>query len=85
MTRAKTPTKRRTRVPAVAPVPPEKDQWMTVNEVCAELRISRRTFDRYLARNAGPRCKRLGKGPKAPIRIRRSWFEAWVADEDEVA
>ena len=28
---------------------PERDEWLTVDEVCAELKISRRTFDRWRA------------------------------------
>ena len=60
----------------------EPDEWLTAEEVCTELKISRRTFDRWRALGTGPRCKRLaGNGT---VRIRRSWLEQWLdtADED---
>jgi excisionase family DNA binding protein len=61
-----------------APVP---DEWLTVEEVCTELKISRRTFDRWRALGTGPRCKRLaGNGT---VRIRRSWLEQWLDTTDE--
>ena len=37
----------------------ERDEWLTVEEVCAELKISRRTFDRWRALGKGPRSKRI--------------------------
>ena len=63
-----------------APVP---DEWLTVEEVCTELKISRRTFDRLRATRKAPRCKRVGGG----LRIRRAWLEEWVAlpDDEETA
>ena len=30
------------------------DEWLTVDEVCTELKISRRTFDRWRALGTGP-------------------------------
>jgi excisionase family DNA binding protein len=61
-----------------APVP---DEWLTVEEVCTELKISRRTFDRWRALGTGPRCKRLaGNGT---VRIRRSWLEQWLDTTDQ--
>ena len=32
----------------------ERDEWLTVEEVCTELKISRRTFDRWRARARAP-------------------------------
>jgi hypothetical protein len=49
---------------------------MTVEEICAELKISRRTFDRWRALGTGPRCEPLGG--HGPLRTRRSWLDAWV-------
>lgn len=58
-----------------------QDEWLTVEEVCTELKISRRTFDRWRALGTGPRCKRLaGNGT---VRIRRSWLEQWLDTTDE--
>ncbi len=30
------------------------DEWLTVEEVCDELKVSRRTFDRWRAHRTGP-------------------------------
>jgi excisionase family DNA binding protein len=61
-----------------APVP---DEWLTIEEVCTELKISRRTFDRWRAHGTGPKVKHLaGNGS---IRIRRSWLEQWLDTTDE--
>ena len=42
-----------------SPSPPA-DEWLTVEEICTELKISRRTFDRWRALKKGPRCEPLG-------------------------
>jgi excisionase family DNA binding protein len=52
------------------------DQWLTVEQVCEELQVSRRTFDRWRARRSGPRCVRLGGN--GPVRIKRCWLEDWI-------
>jgi excisionase family DNA binding protein len=58
-----------------------RDEWLTVDEVCTELKVSRRTFDRWRALGTGPRAKRLnGTGP---VRVRRSWLEEWLNAPDE--
>ncbi len=57
---------------------PAADEWLTVDEVCSELKIGRRTFERWRALGTAPRAKRLaGNGP---LRIRRSWLDAWMED-----
>jgi len=61
-----------------APVP---DEWLTVEEVCTELKISRRTFDRWRALGTGPKAKRLGGG--GPVRVRRSWLDEWLDAPDK--
>ena len=59
----------------------ERDEWLTVDEVCAELKISRRTFDRWRAVGTGPKAKRLnGNGP---VRVRRSWLDEWLDTPDK--
>ena len=64
--------------------PARPDEWLTVEEICTELKISRRTFDRWRATGTGPRCERLGG--HGPLRSRRSWIEAWAhAGEQGVA
>jgi hypothetical protein len=52
------------------------DEWLTVEEICEELKVSRRTFDRWRALGTGPRCERLGG--HGPLRTRRSWLESWT-------
>ena len=54
------------------------DEWLTVEEVCDELKVSRRTFDRWRAQRTGPRSVRLGG--KGPLRVRRSWLEEWLGE-----
>jgi excisionase family DNA binding protein len=56
--------------------PARSDEWLTVEEVCDELKVSRRTFDRWRARCSGPRSVRLGGS--GPVRVRRSWLEEWI-------
>ena len=52
------------------------DEWLTVDEVCSELRIGRRTFERWRTLGTAPRAVRLaGNGP---LRIRRSWLDNWM-------
>jgi excisionase family DNA binding protein len=52
------------------------DEWLTVKQVCAELKIGRRTFERWRTLGTAPRAVRLaGNGP---LRIRRSWLDDWM-------
>jgi len=67
----------RSRVPLAA-ARSQSDEWLTVEEICSELKVSRRTWDRWRALGTGPRCKRVG----GLLRVRRSWLEAWL-DPDE--
>jgi excisionase family DNA binding protein len=58
---------------------PGNGEWLTVKEVCAELKISSRTFYRWRALGTGPRSKRVAGGG---VRVRRSWLDEWL-DEPE--
>jgi excisionase family DNA binding protein len=49
-------------------------QALTVAEVCAELRISRRTFQEWRAKGRAPRCAKL---PNGDLRITRAALDAW--------
>ena len=53
------------------------DEWLTVEEICSELKISRRTFDRWRALKKGPRCEPLGG--HGPLRSKRSWLDEWLS------
>lgn len=59
---------------------PGRDEWLTVEQVCDELQVSRRTFDWWRARRSGPRCVRLGGN--GPVRIKRCWLEEWIDQND---
>ena len=51
-----------------------RDEWLTVDEVCTELKISRRTFDRWRALGTGPRVqapRRQRNGPH-PAQLARA-------------
>ncbi len=58
----------------------ERDEWLTVEEVCTELKISRRTFDRWRALGKGPRSKRIGGD--GSVRVKRSWLDEWAEGPD---
>ena len=55
----------------------KSSDWLTVDEACEIARISRRTFERHLARGTGPRVKRMRKY-RGAIRIRREWLDEWM-------
>ncbi|MEU3698481.1 helix-turn-helix domain-containing protein [Streptomyces griseoviridis] len=53
------------------------EQKLTVDEVCAELRIARSTFYDWRQKGRGPRCIRL---PNGALRVRRTDLENWLTD-----
>jgi excisionase family DNA binding protein len=55
---------------------------LTVQDVCAELGISRSTFYEWRAKGRAPRCIKL---PNGEIRIRRADFERWLDNLEEAA
>jgi predicted DNA-binding transcriptional regulator AlpA len=50
-------------------------RWLTVDEVCTELRIARSTWEKWRQKNAGPKVVKL---PNGQLRIRRDWLDAWI-------
>src|SRR5215472_9821701 len=54
------------------------DEWLTVDEVCAELKIGRRTFERWRTLGVAPRATRPTRN--GPLKIKRSWLEEWAED-----
>ena len=69
-------SRRRLNARRAAPLPSSADEWLTVDEVCSELKIGRRTFERWRTLGTAPRAVRLaGNGP---LRIRRSWLDDWM-------
>lgn len=55
-----------------------RDEWLTVDEVCSELNIGRRTFERWRTLGIAPRATRPTRN--GPLRIKRSWLEQWAED-----
>jgi hypothetical protein len=55
-----------------------EDEWLTVKEVCAELRIGRRTFERWRTLGVAPRATRPTRN--GPLKIKRKWLEEWAED-----
>jgi Helix-turn-helix domain len=54
------------------------DEWLTVAEVCAELKIGRRTFERWRTLGVAPRATRPTRN--GPLKIKRQWLEEWAED-----
>jgi predicted DNA-binding transcriptional regulator AlpA len=50
-------------------------RWLTVDQFCAELEISRSTFYEWRMKRRGPRCIKL---PNGAIRISTADYEEWV-------
>ncbi|MFE3175568.1 helix-turn-helix transcriptional regulator [Amycolatopsis sp. NPDC059090] len=48
---------------------------LTVEEICTELKISRRTFYEWRAKNTAPRCTKL---PNGELRVRVAEFDRWM-------
>ena len=55
---------------------------LTVQEVCAELRISRSTFYEWRAKGRAPRCIKL---PNGDLRIRRAELDRWLDAHEDAA
>ena len=62
--------------------PAPESTWLTVDQLCAELHISRSTFYDWRAKRRAPKCHKL---PNGDIRIRRADYERWLADLEDAA
>jgi hypothetical protein len=58
-----------------------KDEWLTVADILDDLGIHRRTWQRWRELGLTPEAIRL---PNRELRIRRSVYNAWLADLEEV-
>jgi excisionase family DNA binding protein len=60
---------------------PEADpnEKLTVDELCAELKVSRSTFYDWRQKRRAPRCIRL---PNGDLRVRRGDLNAWLATRE---
>ena len=57
-----------------------KDEWLTVAEILKDLGVPRRTWQRWRELGLAPEAIKL---PNRELRIRRSVYEAWLADLEE--
>ncbi|QKV74083.1 helix-turn-helix domain-containing protein [Amycolatopsis sp. Hca4] len=64
---------------AESPVP---EDLLTVDEVCAALRVTRSTFNDWRAKRCAPPCVQL---PNRQLRFRRSALERWLAAREEAS
>ncbi len=55
----------------------QPDELLTVDEVIAELRVSRAAFYRWRHQGTGPASVKL---PGGAVRIRRSTLDQWLRD-----
>jgi predicted DNA-binding transcriptional regulator AlpA len=55
---------------------------LTVDDICADLNVSRRTFYEWRAKGKAPRCLTL---PNGSLRVRRSDYQRWLASREEAA
>nr|WP_276209754.1 helix-turn-helix domain-containing protein [Amycolatopsis vastitatis] len=62
-----------------SPVP---EDLLTVDEVCATLRVTRSTFNDWRAKRCAPPCVQL---PNRQLRFRRSAFDRWLASREEAS
>jgi excisionase family DNA binding protein len=49
--------------------------WLTVDEFCEEMQISRSTFNDWRAKGRGPACIKL---PNGQLRIRKIAVDRWL-------
>ncbi|MFD7606528.1 helix-turn-helix transcriptional regulator [Streptomyces mirabilis] len=59
-----------------------QDEKMTVKEVIADLKVAPSTFYRWRQLGKGPRAIKL---PNGDVRIRRSEYERWLTEREDVA
>jgi predicted DNA-binding transcriptional regulator AlpA len=57
-------------------------RWLSIRQIAADLGVSTSTAYKWSARGAPwfPRCIRLRNGD---IRVRRDWYEAWLAELEQ--
>ncbi|TCC64750.1 DNA-binding protein [Kribbella pittospori] len=59
----------------MAESPPARRGYLTVEEVCAELRIARSTFYEWRTARKAPPCIKL---PNGGLRVRRGDLDRWL-------
>ena len=61
---------------------PDPEDLLTVDEVCAKLRVTRSTFNDWRAKQCAPPCVQL---PNRQLRFRRSALERWLTSHEETS
>lgn len=56
----------------------QRSRWLTVDEVCTELRIARSTWEKWRQKDAGPKVVKL---PNGQLRIRSEWLDTWIDEQ----
>jgi hypothetical protein len=74
--RHKATSRRRAEAARETPSRSAANEWLTVDEFCAELKIGRRTFERWRSQGIAPRADRPTRN--GPLRMKRSWVEEWI-------
>jgi excisionase family DNA binding protein len=77
-----TPTRTRHSSPGTRGHATPTGRKLTVEEICSELGISRKTFYEWRAKGKAPRCIKL---PNGEIRVRVADYESWLTTLEEVA
>ncbi|MFF4375303.1 helix-turn-helix transcriptional regulator [Nocardiopsis dassonvillei] len=54
--------------------------WLTVDDICAELGVSRSTFHDWRAKGRAPKCTKL---PNGSLRVRQSDYDRWLEGLEE--
>jgi Predicted transcriptional regulator len=60
----------------------KSDPKLTVDEICADLKIAKSTFYEWRAKGRGPRCIRL---PNRDLRVRLADYERWLSEREDPA
>ena len=55
---------------------------LTVDDICEDLGITRRTFYEWRAKGTAPKCRKL---PNNELRIDRAEYERWLDERAEAA
>ncbi|MCX4528111.1 helix-turn-helix domain-containing protein [Streptomyces sp. NBC_01551] len=58
------------------------DEMLTIAEIIADLKVPRATFYRWRQLGKAPRSIKL---PNGDVRIRRSQYERWLAEQEDAA
>ena len=61
---------------------PSQRGRLTVDDICDDLGISRRTFYEWRAKGTGPKCMKL---PNGELRVSRADYDRWLEEREKAA